>query len=314
MTTAAAPVHDRLATLADPTRGRILHVLERHELTVGELCAVLGLPQSTVSRHLRVLADEGWVVTRQEGTSRYYSRSPDLDTSAGRLWELVAEDLRHGEHWATDQSRLTDVLSQRRETSREFFETAGDQWDQLRTSIFGGVGGGALPALLDETLVVGDLGCGTGHVTSLLAPWVGRVIAVDASDAMLGQAKARLQEFDNVQFRPGELEALPIKDSELDAAVLSLVLHYAADPPRVLAEVRRSLRPGGRVLLVDMLPHGKVELRQRMGHVWLGFSEDQVRSWLETEGFTNVRLRVLPTEAEQGGPRLFVAAGTSAVT
>jgi len=303
----AAPVHDRLATLADPTRGRILLCLDQHELTVGELCAVLGLPQSTVSRHLRVLADEEWVATRQEGTSRYYSRNPDLEPGADRLWALVSDDLRASSHWGKDKARLTDVLSQRRNTSREFFESAGAEWDRLRNELFGGAGWRALPGLLDESLVVGDLGCGTGHVASLLAPWVARIVAVDASGTMLGQARQRLRAAENVDFRPGELEALPIADGELDAAILSLVLHYAADPARVLGEAARVLGPGGRLLLVDILPHGRVEYRQQMGHVWLGFSEEQIRGWLEAAGFTAVRIRSLLPESDSNGPGLFVA-------
>jgi ArsR family transcriptional regulator len=135
--TATALVQDHLATLADATRGRILLALDQHELTVSELCAVLALPQSTVSRHLRVLSDEHWVATRQEGTSRYYSRRPDLDAAAARLWTLVADDLQASAQTTTDRARLADVLAQRRETSRAFFDNEGETWDTLRDELGG---------------------------------------------------------------------------------------------------------------------------------------------------------------------------------
>src|SRR5688572_20593030 len=225
--TATAHVHDRLATLADPTRGRILLALEQHELTVGELCAVLALPQSTVSRHLRVLADDEWVRTRHEGTSRFYARNAALDAGAERLWSVVAEDLRGAVMNKQDTARLHEVVAQRRAKSREFFAGAGAAWDDLRQELFGtAVGGGALLGLLDGNWVVGDLGCGSGHLTALLAPFVGRVIAVDASSSMLDRAKDRLAGVQHVELRVGELEELPVADAELDAAVISLVLHH----------------------------------------------------------------------------------------
>lgn len=310
--TATALVHDRLATLADPTRGRILLALDQHELTVGELCSVLGLPQSTVSRHLRVLVDENWLATRQEGTSRFYSRKSNLDPSADRLWSVVAEDLRSGSKQACDLARLSDVLAQRRSKSREFFAGAAGSWDQLRQELFGGaVGGGALLGLLDENWVVGDLGCGNGHFAALLAPFVRRVIGVDASPSMLEQAKVRLDGASGVDLRVGELEALPIGAGELDAAVFSLVLHHSPEPRRVLSEAFRVLKFGGRVLVVDLLPHERVEYRENMGHVWLGFSEAQVAEWLEGVGFSHVKVVALPPDPGAKAPALFVATGKS---
>jgi ArsR family transcriptional regulator len=309
MTTSAAPVHDRLALLADPTRGRILLVLSQHELTVGEICAVLALPQSTVSRHLRVLADEGWVAMRQEGTSRYYSRNAKLDDASDRLWTLVSEDLQREPRSQADQARLTGILAQRRAQSRAFFAEAGAAWDNLREELYGGAHGTALLGLLDDSMTIGDLGCGAGHVSAALAPWVGRVIGVDASNEMLEQARARLSAADNVDLRVGELEALPVDDGELDAAVLSLVLHYAAEPARVLAEACRALRGGGKVLLVDLMPHAEQEYRERMGHVWLGFSAEQVENWLRDAGFDGIRVRTLLADRDAKGPALFVATG-----
>lgn len=310
MTSTATPVHDRLATLADPTRGRILVALEQHELTVTELCAVLGLPQSTVSRHLKVLADDNWVTTRQEGTSRFYARNATLDAGAERLWTVVVEDLRGGVHHDRDQEKLAEVIAQRRVRSKEFFAGASGSWDELRQEMFGGaVGGGALLGLLDESWVVGDLGCGAGHLAALVAPFVGKVIGVDASSEMLARARVRLSGSTAAEFRNGELEALPIATNELDAAVISLVLHHSADPRRAIAEAMRALRSGGRLLLIDLQPHDRTEYREHMGHVWLGFSREQVIEWLVGAGFSRVKVVELPQDPGAKGPGLFVASG-----
>lgn len=308
--TAATQVHDRLATLADPTRGRILLALEQHELTVGELCSVLALPQSTVSRHLKVLANDNWVSSRQEGTSRFYARSKSLDVGAERLWGVVAEELRDGVHGDRDQARLAHVINQRRVRSREFFAGAGGSWDELRQDLFGSaVGGGALLGLLDADWVVGDLGCGSGHLSALVAPFVGKVIGVDASPAMLERARIRLANVSTAEFRHGELEALPIADHELDAAVISLVLHHSADPRKAIADVMRALKKGGRLLVVDLVPHDRTEYREHLGHIWLGFSAEQVKGWLQEAGLSRVKVVELPPDPGAQGPALFVATG-----
>lgn len=300
------PVLERLSALADPTRSRLLLVLDRHELTVSELCAVLQLPQSTVSRHLRILSDEGWVTSRADGTSRFYVLAPRLDDGARQLWELVRAGMQGDAAATQDAQRLGGVLSQRRTRSREFFAEAAGAWDTLRSELFGYRPDlFALPGLLDEKWTVGDLGSGTGQLAEVLAPFVRRIVAVDASEKMLASARQRLDGFTNIDFRVGEMEALPVGDGELDAAVVSLVLHYVAEPPRALAEIRRTLDAGGRLLLVDMMPHTREEFRQKMGHVWLGFGEAQLREWLAEAGFRKIRYRPLPPSPEARGPVLF---------
>lgn len=308
MNASNAAVLDRLTTLADPTRSRILLLLERNELTVGELCTVLQLPQSTVSRHLRWLSDAGWVVSRQDGTSRFYAVNIDLEDGAQKLWRLVGDDLGASASAEQDRARMATVLEQRRAKSREYFTTAAAHWDSVRAELVGARADvSALLALLDPELVVGDLGCGTGHLAEALAPHVRQVIAIDASETMLDVARERLHGASNVDFRLGELEALPIETGTLDVAALSLVLHYAADPLRVLTEARRVLRDDGRLLVVDLQPHDRTEYRQQMGHVWLGFSGEQIRSWLREAGFTRQRLWPLRPDPAAKGPALFVA-------
>jgi ArsR family transcriptional regulator len=269
---------------------------------------VLQLPQSTVSRHLRWLSDEGWVVSRQDGTSRYYAVNPELEPDASRLWRLVGDDLGTSASAEQDRLRMATALEQRRAKSREYFTTAAAHWDSVRAELVGARSDvAALIGLLDDQLTVGDLGCGTGHLTEVLAPHVKRVVAVDASATMLDAARERLRPAANVEFRLGELEALPLDREALDVAVLSLVLHYAPEPMRVLAEGRRVLRPGGRVLIVDMLPHERMEYRQQMGHVWLGFSGEQIRAWLRETGFIAPRIWPLPADPAARGPTLFAA-------
>jgi ubiquinone/menaquinone biosynthesis C-methylase UbiE/DNA-binding transcriptional ArsR family regulator len=304
-----APILDHMTVLSDQTRCRMLLLLEKHELTVSELCSVLQMPQSTVSRHLKTLADDGWVISRRDGTSRFYSMPlDDLDPGASRLWPLISEQVTSTRGAEQDERRLRSVLSRRRAKSQEFFASAAGGWDRLRGELFGDEFFlWALLGLIDPHLVVGDLGCGTGQLTEVVAPHVTRVISVDGSEDMLDAARQRLSGATNVDIRKGELEGLPIEAGELDVAVLSLVLHYSAEPPRALAEVGRVVRAGGRVLVVDMLPHDREEYQQQMGHVWLGFSEAQTTRLLTGAGFRDVRLRTLPVDPDAKGPALFAA-------
>lgn len=302
-------VIEQMVTLADPVRCRVLLLLERHELTVSELCAILQLPQSTVSRHLKTLADGAWVASRRDGTSRYYSMATDtLDRGARQLWPVIRDQLTDTPGADHDAVRLHSVLQRRREKSRAFFSSAAGEWDRLRRDLFGDrVHWLALLSLLDDRLVVGDLGCGTGQLSEALAPHVARVIGVDGSPEMLQAARTRLEDRANVDVREGALEALPIETASLDVAICSLVLHHQPDPPRVLGEVARVLKPGGRVLVVDMRPHERTEYQQRMGHVWLGFSDETMRRHLSAAGFEGVRVRALPADADAQGPALFAA-------
>ena len=285
-------VLDQLSVVADPLRARTLAVLVRQELTVSELCDVLQLPQSTVSRHLKTLSDGGWVMSRREGTSRFYTLSlDDLDPARRRLWLLIAEQVGETAEASQDEARLKSVLAARRSKSEEFFSSAAGQWDRVREELFGRDSHlRPLLGLLDSEWVVGDLGCGTGQVSDALSPFVRQVIAVDSSSGMLQAARARLRNRENIAVRRGTLERLPVEDAELDAAVMVLVLHHAADPARVLAEVARVVRPGGRLLIADMLPHDHDEYRQTMGHVWLGFSERQLERWSLGAGFDLLRV------------------------
>ena len=161
-----------------------------------------------------------------------------------------------------------------------------------------------------RTLVVGDLGCGTGQLTETIAPYVRRVIAVDGSTDMLDAARRRVGDQPNVDIRQGDLEALPLDPGELDCAMLALVLHYAPHPANALDEVARVVKPGGRLLVVDMLPHEREEYQQQMGHVWLGFAETQMSRFLTGAGFSDIHIRVLPMDSDARGPGLFAAVAT----
>lgn len=303
-----AAIHDHLASLADTTRSRILLLLDRHELTVSEMCSVVQLPQSTVSRHLKALSDAGWIAARAEGTSNVYTIHRDLDAATRRLWLVVKEQVGVTSAAAQDQRRLQSALADRRTKSQEFFSSSAGQWDRLRDELFGDrFHLGALAAFASAGWVVGDLGCGTGQVSAALAPFVARVIAVDASAAMLQAARKRLHGVENVDLRRGELEALPIDDARLDAATAMLVLHHVPEPAKALAEVARVLKPGGCLVLVDMQPHDRELYRQQMGHVWLGFSEDHISRLMIDAGFTAVRIVALAPDAKAKGPALFVA-------
>jgi ArsR family transcriptional regulator len=294
-----AAIFDDLTALSDATRSRMLLLLERHELTVSELCSVLQLPQSTVSRHLKTLSDAEWVTSRRDGTSRYYSLNIDeRNAQTRRLWNVLREQVATSVGADQDARRVKAVLARRQTKSEEFFASSAGQWDHVREDLFGRASSlHALPALFDSRWVVGDLGCGTGYTSAAVAPFVARVIGVDRSGEML-------------QIRRGDLEALPIGDGELDAAMMMLVLHHVPDPAAALREAARALHPGGQLLLYDMLPHDREEYRHQMGHIWLGFDGDQITRMLATAGFPDARIVHMPADPAAKGPALFVASAT----
>jgi ArsR family transcriptional regulator len=305
---ASLSIFDRMSALAEPLRCRVLLILEDAELTVSEISDVLQLPQSTTSRHLKTLADDGWIHARPEGTRRLYARLPAVAAEADDLWRLIRPEVESAPTASEDRRRLSRVLAARRTTSQEFFAGAAGQWADLRRELFGHrFDLHALLALADRDWVVGDLGAGTGQIAESVAPFVARVIAVDNSEAMLSAAAERLAGVANVELRRGQLTDLPVADGELDVAILGLVLHHMPQPQDVLAEAARTLRPGGRLLVVEMHPHEHEEYRQRMGHLWLGFDTAQIIAWCEAAGLEAPHVQSLPPAPEAKGPSLFVA-------
>lgn len=298
-----------MSAIAEPLRGRIVLALERNELTVSEICSVFRLPQSTASRQLKALADEGWLRVRAEGTSRYYRAGIEqLPPEIGRLWRVVRDQVIAMPAADEDAERLREVLQDRRSRSQQFFSTVAGEWDRMRSELVGKrLDQLSLFGLLDDRWVVGDLGCGTGQVSDMLAPFVREVVAIDESEAMLAAARSRLARRPNVTLRTGAIEALPLEDGSLDAVVLFLVLHHVTDPGSGIHEVARVLKPGGRMLIVDLRAHVREDYRQSMGHLWMGFEAPQIEQWTRAAGMEGFRYLPLPADPDARGPMLFAA-------
>ncbi len=299
----------QLDAIADETRLRLLHLLESQELSVVDLCDIIQLPQSTVSRHLKILADQKWVDSRRLATTNLYHTVVDgLDPAAQKLWQFTREQT---EHWATlqqDALRLKRRLADRRDTdSQSFFAGAAAEWDKLRGELYGdGFSTGAMLSLLPRDLVIADLGCGTGPVAEKLAPHVSRVIGIDNSPAMLKAAKKRLAAFDNVELRKGELDALPIESASCTAAFLVLALTYAPEPSAVINEMRRILKPQGQAVIVDLLLHDREDFRRQTGQMHSGFAAGTIEQLLGDAGFQAISYSPVPVAPQARGPALFL--------
>jgi SAM-dependent methyltransferase/DNA-binding transcriptional ArsR family regulator len=295
--------------LADPTRLRVLRVLERRELSVLELREVLALPQSTVSRHLKVLSDQGWLTSRHAGTQTFYALAAALDPGARKLWHLTRAETEEWPVARQDAARLDGVRA-RRDGAQRFFAGAAGAWDELRAKVYGrAFGTEALLALLPPSWTVADLGCGTGALAAELAPRVRKVIAVDLSAAMLRAARRRIGDLPNVELHEGDLAALPVEGGRCDAALMTLVLAYLEAPLPALREAARILRPRGRLVVLDAARHEDEALRRKMGQARPGFEPDALAALLREAGLVHVTARSLPPEPGAKGPGLVVCAG-----
>ncbi len=300
-------IFEWMGALGDAVRSRLLRLLEQQELNVGELSSILALPQSTTSRHLKVLVDDGWLVSQRDGTSRMYRWADEVPPSKRALWDLVRSSLEACEATQGDDENLSAVVARRRSRSQEFFAGAATRWDTLREELFGShLEFAVLAALLPRKAVLADLGCGTGRLTELAAPYVSRVIAVDNSEAMLRTAEERVRRLANVSLVRGSLDKLPLPSESVDLAVLCMVLHYVPEPAVALAETARILRPRGTLVIADIHAHTREDLRTQMGHVWSGFGEGQLSSWLTASGFVGHRFQPRPGKSAGASPEMFI--------
>ena len=282
--------------LTDPTRLRILRLMEKEALTVSELQEILGMKQARISAHLACLREAGWVAVRREGRRAYYSA--DLPGAPARLIEAALEAARSLPERDRDAAGLRVALQKRKDEARVFFNQVagrfgrnygpGRSWQALARMLLRLVG----------PVVVADLGSGEGLVSQLLARRARRVIAIDNSEKMVafGRRQARKNHLRNLEFRLGDLENPPLELGSVDVALLSQALHHAANPPRAVQSAHRILRKGGQILILDLERHHFDAARKLYGDHWLGFSQTDLHGWLAQAGFKDISIEVVSRE------------------
>jgi len=293
-----AAAHYRL--LGDEARLRLLRLLSLERLNVTELTAVLGLAQSGVSRHLKLLKDAGFIDEQRSAGFTYYTLVDLGEQGSGALWEALADQFAEASKdpaVKADHARLQEVLRLRKESFREH---AADPLDnrQLVPGRSWAAWSRALGLLL-PALRVADLGCGDGYLTIESSRWAGRVVGVDRSPTVLARARllAHRRRATNVTWKRGELEKLPLDTASFDLALLSQALHHAVNPNQALAEAVRILVPGGRLLILELREHKQEWVRDKLGDHVLGFSETRLQQLLAETGLVGVRTSVGASKA-----------------
>jgi ArsR family transcriptional regulator len=304
---------DLLRLLGDETRLRLLRLLAQESLNVSELTAILGVAQSGVSRHLGLLKDAGLVREQRTGTFSWYRLDETLIDAASPhagLWAWLTS--RFGA--ATEATKADDVrLAEVRRVRREEFRDHGGDGQENKQLVPGRSWAAWSRALglLMPPLEVADLGCGEGYLTIEAARWAKRVTAIDRSPDVLTRGKelARRRGVKNITWKRGDLQKVPIDDGTMDLVLLSQALHHAEEPRTTLREAHRILRPGGRVLLLDLREHGEAWVTSTLGDRWLGFDDKSLEKLITGTGFTNTTVRV--GASRTGDPfAVLIAAGT----
>ncbi|MGI9089018.1 MAG: ArsR/SmtB family transcription factor [Chthoniobacterales bacterium] len=293
---------DFLRLLADPTRLRLLLLLEREELSVAELQDIMAMGQSRISSHLAQLKRAGVVADRRAGKNVYYGLVEKAEANAARAQvnELMRTLAHEIPETARDETALKLVLRKRKDQAREYFDelagkfgrsyVPGRSWQALAHTLIS-----LLPAL-----TVADLGAGEGTLSQLLAKTARKVIAIDNSPKMVefGADLATRHGFANLEYRLGDIEDPPITKSSVDLAILSQALHHAIHPEKAIAAAHRILKKGGRLVILDLLSHRFERARELYADHWLGFSEVQLHQWLEETGFSKIEVTVVSREKE----------------
>jgi len=299
-----------LRALSDPTRLRIIALLEREELSVNELQEVTRMGQSRISTHLGLLQDAGMLQSRREGKRTFYKLEP-ADTMAREFILLAGRGAKELPDHRSDQINLKRILARRNEQAQVYFNQVAGRFDRSYGPGRSWQAFGHLLLRILPPVVVADLGSGEGLLSELLARKARKVIAVDNSEKMVkfGANKAKKSGLKNLEFRLGDLENPPIEPQSVDLAILSQALHHATDPARAIQSTYDILRPGGHVWILDLLQHNFEQAHELYGDRWLGFPESDLHHWLEAAGFKKIEISVVAREEQPPHFQTILAGG-----
>jgi ArsR family transcriptional regulator len=300
-----------LRALSDPTRLRIVALLERDELAVAELQEITRLGQSRISTHLGLLQDAGLVQSRREGKRTFYKLNQNAEGAAREFIQLAIRGAKELPEQPHDQINLKRVLARRKEQAQVFFNQVAGRFDRVYGPGRSWQAFGHLLLRILPPLVVADLGAGEGLLSELLARRCKKVIAVDNSEKIVafGAAKAKKNGLKNLEFRQGDLQNPPVEANSVDLVVLSQALHHAENPAAALRSAHRILKPGGQILILDLLKHHFEKAHELYGDRWPGFAESDLHRWLEEAGFKKIEISIVAAEEQPPHFQTILAGG-----
>lgn len=300
-----------IRALGDPTRLRILSLLEKGDLSVNELQEVTKMGQSRISTHLGLLQESGLVQSRRDGKRTFYKLNSHADSVAKEFIELGARGAKELPEHSSDQLNLKRVLARRQAQEQVYFNQVAGRFDRSYGPGRSWQAFGQMLLRVIAPLDIADLGSGEGLISELLARRAKQVIAVDNSEKMVayGTERAKKNHLKNLKFKLGDLENPPVDDKSVDVALLSQALHHAADPAKAIASAHRILRSGGQVLILDLAKHQFEQAHELYGDRWLGFSEGELHHWLEAAGFKQIEISVVAQEEQPPHFETILASG-----
>jgi ubiquinone/menaquinone biosynthesis C-methylase UbiE/DNA-binding transcriptional ArsR family regulator len=289
-----------LRALADPTRLRIVSLLEREEISVAELQEITKLAQSRISTHLGFLSESDLVTARRDGKRTFYSLNPKADVVTQEFFQLASRGAQELPEYEADRTNLRRVLARRTEQAHVYFNQVAGRFDRSYGPGRSWEAFGQLLLRILPPLVVADLGSGEGLLAELLARRSKKVIAVDNSEKMVefGARKAKQNGLKNLEFRLGDLQAPPITPGTIDLAILSQALHHAEAPDKAIAAAAAILKPGGQLVILDLVKHRFEKARELYGDRWLGFADSDLHLWMEEAKLRDITIDVVAREEQ----------------
>jgi len=297
--------------LSDPSRLRIIALLEKQELSVNEIQEITRMGQSRISTHLSHLQDASMLRSRRDGKRTFYKLNQEGNSELSEFVRMAIRGASELEEYAGDQTNLRRIVSRRNEQAQVYFNQVAGRFDRVYGPGRSWEAFGHMLLRILPPLTVADLGSGEGLLSELLARRCKKVIAVDNSEKIVqfGAAKARKNGLKNLEFRHGDLQNPPVSPQSVDLVILSQALHHAENPGAAVASAAKILKPGGQVMILDLAQHAFEKAHDLYGDRWLGFPESDLHRWLEQAGFKKIEISIVAREDQSPHFETVLASG-----